>query len=92
MSDALAHHGQLNWLSASHCADNFLSNARVHILRVEGHLQIQIRVRVHVPLGRRDGEVLGELASVPLKVGLDVSEIAHLKSLGETAVVDNLTE
>ena len=92
MRDTLAHHSKLNWLTSSHCANNLLSDAGVHILWMEGYLQVQIRVWIHVALGWRDCEVLLEFRGVPLEVCLHITKVTHLESLGKTTVVHDLTE
>jgi hypothetical protein len=59
---------------------------------VECNLKIKIRVWINVALCWRDGEVLVGLGGDPLEVGLHISEVAHLESLSEAAILDDLTE
>ena len=59
---------------------------------MEGHRQVKVRVGVHVALCWRDCEVLREVGGVPLEIGLNVTEVAHLQALGETAILDNLAK
>jgi len=59
---------------------------------MECDFEVQVRVGVHVASCWGNGEVLGELRRVPLKVGLDISEITHLQSLAQSAILDDLAE
>ena len=79
MSNALAHHGQADWLTALNSASHLLRDAVVDVLGMERHFEVQVRVGVDVATSRRNREILRELGRVPLEVSLNVAKVAHLK-------------
>lgn len=59
---------------------------------MERDLEVKIGVGIDEALSRQDGKVLSESFLVPSKVSFHVTEVAHLKSLGQSAVFDNAAE
>jgi hypothetical protein len=59
---------------------------------MEGDLKVQIGVGIDEALSWLDGKVLSESLLVPSEVSFHVTKVAHLESLGQSAVFDNAAE
>jgi len=92
LRDGVTHEVDLHGLSTLDFARDISLEVAVNILGMESDLYIHIGVGVNVASLRRDGEVLSESLSVPSEVGLDVTEVAHLHGLGESAILYDISE
>jgi hypothetical protein len=58
--------------------DLVASDVRICHSRMEGHFQIEVRVRVDISSLRMDGEPLSVLLRIPLVLCLNISEVREL--------------